>query len=177
MGGVKIDTKGETSIPNLYAVGEAGCTSLHGANRLASNSLLECVVLAYNLGQYLKEKDLTVEETEISTPEREVKAYPNVEELKLKLKDTMWENAGILRTEQSLNKALGDIKELEKGFDIYAKYKGFSEYEFRNMLIVAKTIVKSALARKESRGGHYRVDYPKTLSDAQHSTLTIGDLK
>jgi L-aspartate oxidase len=177
MGGVRINTKGQTTIPNLYVVGEAGCSSLHGANRLASNSLLECVVLAYNLANHLKDKDLKVQESEILTPEKEVKTYLNIAELQNKLKDTMWENAGILRSEQSLNKALDDIKEIEKEFDIYAKYQYAYEYELRNMLIVAKSIVKAALARKESRGGHFRTDYPKTSDDAKHSVLTIGDLK
>jgi L-aspartate oxidase len=158
-------------------VGEAGCSSLHGANLLASNSLLECVVLAYNLANHLKDKDLKVQESEILTPEKEVKTYLNIAELQNKLKDTMWENAGILRSEQSLNKALDDIKEIEKEFDIYAKYQYAYEYELRNMLIVAKSIVKAALARKESRGGHFRTDYPKTSDDAKHSVLTIGDLK
>lgn len=177
MGGVKIDTKGATSIKNLYAVGEVGCSSLHGANRLASNSLLECVVLAYNLARHLETMDLQNCEDFTSDIEKETKSYENIPELKQKLKNTMWENSGIIRDEHSLMTALSDIKCIEGQFDIYAKYFSWESYELRNMLLVSKAIVKSALDRKESRGGHFRQDYPQTLPEAEHSYLTIGDLR
>ncbi len=176
MGGVKIDTSGLTSIENLYAVGEVGCSSLHGANRLASNSLLECVVLAYNLAKYLKDKDLESKENVHFEPKKEFKHYENVEELKQQLKITMWKNAGIVRAEKTLLEALSEIKKLQESFDINAKYKTAQEYEFRNMLLISKAIVKTALRRKESRGGHFREDYPQALEEAKHSYLTIGDL-
>jgi len=177
MGGVKTDTKGCTSIPNLYAIGEAGCTSLHGANRLASNSLLECVVLAYNLANHLKDKNLISEENINFDTQREIKTYENLPELNQKLKETMWKNAGIIRSEKSLKMAKTDIKNLEHEFDVYAKYTQKEAYEFRNMLLVAKAITKAALAREESRGGHFREDFPETLDEAKHSYLTIGDLR
>lgn len=177
MGGIKVDTKGHSSIKNLYAIGEAGCTSLHGANRLASNSLLECVVLAYNLAEYLKNQDFSKEENFDFDSVKEIKTYNNLSELTHKLKTTMWNNVGIIRSEESLQTALLDIKKLEKEFDIYAKYNEKEAYEFRNMLLISKVIVKSALGRKESRGGHYREDFPQTLSKAEHSYFTMGDLR
>lgn len=177
MGGVKIDIDGLTTIKNLYAIGEVGCSSLHGANRLASNSLLECVVLAYNLARHMKDQDLEGIENINFEPKKEIKYYENVEELKQKLKLFMWENAGIVRSEKTLKEALSEIKKLEEVFDSNAKYDNAQEYEFRNMLIVAKAVVQMALERKESRGGHYREDYPQTSDEAKHSYLTIGDLK
>lgn len=176
MGGVRIDVNGLTSIKNLYAIGEVGCSSLHGANRLASNSLLECVVLAYNLAKYLQDKDLEKLENINFETKREVKHYENTQNLKQKLQSTMWKNAGILRSEQTLLEAVSEIKKLQDSFDIRAKYDDVQEYEFRNMLLVAEVIVKTALNRKESRGGHYREDYPQTLDEAKHSYLTMGDL-
>lgn len=177
MGGIKVDTKGCSSVKNLYAIGEAGCTSLHGANRLASNSLLECVVLAHNLAEYLKSQNFLNEKTINFDSTKEIKIYDNLSELTQKLKNTMWENVSIVRNEKSLKLAISDIKNLEHDFDIYAKYTQKEAYEFRNMLLVAKAITKAALARKESRGGHFREDFPQTLDDAQHSYLTIGDLR
>ncbi|MEI8377767.1 MAG: L-aspartate oxidase, partial [bacterium] len=176
MGGVKIDINGLTSIKNLYAVGEVGCSSLHGANRLASNSLLECVVLAYNLAKYLQDKDLESLENVNFEPKREFKHYENLKDLKQQLKSIMWKNAGILRSKNTLQEALLGIEKLKEKFDINAKYQNTQEYEFRNMLLVAKAIAKTALERKESRGGHFRDDYPQTFTEAKHSYLTIGDL-
>lgn len=177
MGGIKVDTKGCSNIKNLYAIGEAGCTSLHGANRLASNSLLECVVLAYNLAEYLKCQEISDEKSTNFDSVKEVKTFDNLSELSQKLKKTMWENVGIIRSEKSLETALLDIKNLEHEFDIYAKYTQKEAYEFRNMLLISKAITKSALDRKESRGGHFREDFPQTLDKAEHSYLTIGDLR
>jgi len=176
MGGIKIDINGLTSIKNLYAVGEVGCSSLHGANRLASNSLLECVVLAYNLAKYLQNQNLGNLENINFEIKREVKHYENTQELKQKLQTIMWNNAGILRNEKTLQEALLSIKKFQDSFDINAKYDDANEYEFRNMLLVAEAIVKTALDRKESRGGHFREDYPQSLAKAEHSYLTIGDL-
>lgn len=176
MGGVKIDINGLTSIKNLYAIGEVGCSSLHGANRLASNSLLECVVLAYNLAKYLQNKDLESLENIKFEPKKEIKHCKNIDEMEQNLKSIMWENAGIVRTEKTLREALLEIKKLHYSVDINAKYENPYEYEFRNMLLVANVILKTAIERKESRGGHFREDFPKMIDEAKHSYLTIGDL-
>jgi len=177
MGGVKIDTSGLTSVKNLYAVGEVACSSLHGANRLASNSLLECVVLAYNLAKYLRNIDLESKENVNFEPKKEIIHFENINELQQQLKSIMWKKAGILRTAKTMEEALSQIENLQKDFDVNAKYENAQEYEFRNMLLISKAILKTALSRKESRGGHFREDYPHALEEAKHSYLTIGDLK
>ncbi len=174
MGGVKTNIKGETSVKNLYAIGEAASTGLHGANRLASNSLLECVVCAYSVSENLKN----------STPIE--KAYPlikhyenqttnssvNVKSLKSDLQDLMWTGAGIYRSEQSLNIAKEGLNKISKEFNREDFCNTKEEYELRNMLIVSKLIVDSALNRKESRGAHYRLDYLNTSEKCQHSIIS-----
>lgn len=176
MGGIKIDLNGQTSIKNLYAIGETGCSGLHGANRLASNSLLECVVLAYNLAKHLLSKDLD-EPRELFVPlKKPVKSYADIDTKKQQLRKIMWENAGIIRSKESLEYAFNKIMEFEENFDIYSKYDTIEQYEFRNMLLVSKAIVQSAYQRKESRGGHYRSDYPETFVEAIHSYSSIRDV-
>lgn len=180
MGGVKTNLKGETSIKGLYAIGEVSSTGLHGGNRLASNSLLECVVCAYEVAEFLRNSDLSfdipknekfdkiISKYEISN----VKNKIDVQNLKSKLKDLMWNNVGIYRNEKSLNDAINGLNELEKEFPKQDKYLSKEEYEFKNMLISARLIVKSAIRRKESRGAHYRTDYLETNEVCEHSILS-----
>lgn len=173
MGGVKIDLNCETTIKNLYAIGEVASSGLHGANRLASNSLLECVVCAYKLAEFIKnnyQNDEFLLKNDEKIPnfaqfckKNDLNFYVN------QLKNLMWENVGIFRCEKSLNEALAQINIFESKFDIDAKFSTKEEYEFRNMLIVSKLIVLSALKRKESRGAHYRTDYLQTDKIAKHS--------
>ena len=179
MGGVKSTVDGKTSIKGLYAIGEVASTGLHGANRLASNSLLECVVCAYELADYLtfanletpKKIDDSILETikiysaPLSEANYDIKSYRD------KLKDTMWNNVGIIRSEETLNKALKEINLLKDEFKRTRKCLNKDEYEFRNLLTCAEMIVNSALERKESRGAHSRSDY-KNLNDvAEHTTI------
>lgn len=180
MGGVKTNLKGETSIKGLYAIGEVSSTGLHGGNRLASNSLLECVVCAYEVAEFLRNSDLSfdipkngkfdkiISKYEISNVENKI----DVQNLKSKLKDLMWNNVGIYRNEKSLNDAINGLNELEKEFPKQDKYLSKEEYEFKNMLISARLIVKSAIRRKESRGAHYRTDYLETNEVCEHSILS-----
>lgn len=180
MGGVKTNLKGETSIKGLYAIGEVSSTGLHGGNRLASNSLLECVVCAYEVAEFLRNSDLSFDIPKNGKFDKIISKYetPNVENkidvqnLKSKLKDLMWNNVGIYRNEKSLNDTINGLNELEKEFPKQDKYLSKEEYEFKNMLISARLIVKSAIRRKESRGAHYRTDYLETNEVCEHSILS-----
>ena len=174
MGGIETNLNGETSIKNLFAIGECASTGLHGANRLASNSLLECAVCAYKTAAYLKNNNSLYQcEREEFQSEHNVEVKNSdeslIEDLKSKLKTTMWQNVGIYRNEESLNKALKDIKQIEQEFNKPDYCANIGEYELRNMIIVAKLVIKSALQRKESRGAHYRTDFLQTNTIAKHS--------
>lgn len=173
MGGVLVNVDCETSIKNLYAIGEVSSTGLHGANRLASNSLLECVVCAHKVAEVVAAKSkhnimsISANSKKIALNGENI---PKLNMYKQQLKDTMWENVGIFRCEETLQKALETIENIEKEFPVDAQvYSLKAEYEFRNMLIVAKLIVMCAINRKESRGAHYRTDFPQTNSFAKHS--------
>ena len=186
MGGIKTNLKGETSIKGLYAIGEVSSTGLHGGNRLASNSLLECVVCAYEVAEFLKDvKNSENNDIEILKNDETFKSvldkYENndsknlnvidVKTLKSELQNIMWENVGIYRSEESLTNALNEILSLKmqlKNKDICLSK---DEYEYRNMIITAELIVRSALRRKESRGAHYRVDYLSANDVCEHSML------
>ncbi len=180
MGGIKTDiTNAKTSLDGLYAIGEVACTGLHGANRLASNSLLECVVSAYELADYLSFANLEVSDIIDDSILETIKLYENtdeyyevdVEKMKKELQQTMWDFVGIERTKDEMKKALDVISKLEKEFKYKDKCSNFKEYEFRNLLCVSKIITTLALQRCESRGGHYRKDYPDLLPEAKHSSL------
>lgn len=170
MGGIKTSVDGTTSIRHLYAIGEAGCTSLHGANRLASNSLLECVVTAFELVNTLSFENLQVsdviDDSILSTiknyaPEDEPEvADCDVNELINRLKDTMWKNVGIIRDENSLLQALSDLKKISEEFGRNRFCTSAEEFELRNLLHVALVITNMALKRKESIGAHFRSDSP-----------------
>lgn len=182
MGGIKTGVNGETSLEGLFAVGEAGCTSFHGANRLASNSLLECVVVASELAENLAKQEASVDSTSdcrinclISQYERNHFGFKqDIAGFKVELRNVMWEKAGIIRNEEGLNRALSVINSLKLDFNQEYKCRNAEEYEFRNLLTVAGLIVRSAISRKESRGGHFRVDYPETAQEAVNSYLQEG---
>lgn len=183
MGGIKTDIEGRTSINGLFAIGEVSSTGLHGGNRLASNSLLECVVCAYEVGNYLKKEYLNapkqIDETIKAIIDKYSKEFDaktvDVDVLKNELKEVMWNCVGILRDEQSLMSGLGKLHELSNKFPRTDKCLTKAEYEFRNMLITAKLITISAINRKESRGAHYRTDYLKTNETSEHSTFTKNE--
>ena len=184
MGGIKTNLQGETSINGLYAIGETASTGLHGGNRLASNSLLECVVCAYSVAKYLKTLNLKTPKQIDEKIKSEIDKYLNedlimdeidVTTLKTQLKDIMWDYVGILRDEKSLTKALDSINTLKNNFPRESKCLTEGEYEYRNMLTVAKIIVSCAIKRKESRGAHYRNDYPEMTDKCMHSIITKED--
>ena len=169
MGGIKIDINSATSIKNLYAIGECSSSGLHGANRLASNSLLECGVFAHNLSEKLlkenlqppKKHDIKVKNTidkylEINTPMDN--QIDELNEIYSTIKTTMTNNAGIYRDENSLNKALVTLSELQTKFNKIPTLNYKLYYEVKNMLIVSYNVALFALNRKNSIGAHYRAD-------------------
>jgi L-aspartate oxidase len=167
-GGVVSDVIGRTDLPGLYAVGETACTGLHGANRLASNSLLECVVIGRScavdiLAQAAQENPALPEwdESRVEDADEQVVISHNWDELRL----TMWNYVGIVRTTRRLERAQHRIRLLRKETDeYYANFRISRDLlELRNLLECAELIVRSALRRHESRGLHYSRDYPNTL--------------
>lgn len=184
MGGIKTNLKGETSVSGLYAIGETASTGLHGGNRLASNSLLECVVCAYSVAEYLKSIDLKTPKQfgegiklilDRYSDEDAVLDEIDVKSLKHKLQDIMWDYVGILRSESSLSQAIEKLAILKNEFAREYKCLNREEYEFRNMLVVSQLIASFALSRKESRGAHFRTDYKETNEECIHSCITKKD--
>jgi len=158
-GGTKTNEYGETNIRNLLAFGECACTEVHGANRLASNSLLESVVFS-SLGAIKARKLL---KSKIESPNLEEKRFSQgqkTEDWETKLRKTMWDKVGIVRNANDLKLALKTIKQLEKKVD--STGANVQSLELKNMVLVGKLITTAALARKESRGTHYREDHPAT---------------
>lgn len=179
MGGVKTYLDGRTSVRGLFAIGEVASTGLHGANRLASNSLLECVVCAYELAEYLKDYNFDFDnnideklQNNLQKYERELGfAQYDVDTLKSELQNIMWENVSILRREESLKRAKSQIAKMKEHFLRDLKCLNIQEYELKNMFLVADLIVDAAIWRKESRGAHYRTDFMSTFDIAEHSLL------
>ena len=165
-GGVVTDPDGRTELPGLWAVGEVGCTGLHGANRLASNSLLEALVVAHRAGRGVTgekkrepEKDIPAWESgSAQDPDELVVIYHNWREIR----QLMWDYVGIVRTTKRLRRAASRLRSLsEEVRDYYWNYKMSCDLiELRNLVLVASLIVDSALSRHESRGLHYTRDYP-----------------
>jgi len=183
MGGIKTNIEGKTSIRGLYAIGEVASTGLHGANRLASNSLLECVVSAYELAKDLNAENLTppkqIDETIKKTVDKYSEAVEyieyDLEELKSELQNIMWDYVGILRSENSLKTADEKLQVLKSKFPTDAACTTKEEYELKNMLTVAQLIINSAQKRKESRGAHFRTDYQVTKDVAEHNCIIKGE--
>lgn len=183
MGGIKTTLDGRTSIRGLYAIGECASTGLHGANRLASNSLLECVVCAHELANFLSFTSLIPPKKIDESIMGKIDLYTSpisdetfdVSKLKSELKDIMWKYAGILRDENSLLKGLDEIYNLKSKFRRGIKCLNKNEYELRNMICISQLIIKSALKRDESRGAHFRLDFPKTKEIGVHNCMIKGE--
>jgi L-aspartate oxidase len=164
-GGIKTNEYGETTLANLLAFGECACTEVHGANRLASNSLLESVVFtslgAQKAKRYLK--------NEIGAPPQQKEtAFSNIEnqefkDIRAELRKAMWGYVGIIRTEENMNLMLRKLEQLNRRLDALGGNGVNTRFlELKNMVTVARLITKAAHTRKESRGTHYREDYPTT---------------
>ncbi len=180
-GGVMVNKTGETDIPGLFAIGETSFTGLHGANRMASNSLLECFVIAFSAAEQIKAEidsiDLINEiepwdESRVTDSDDEVLVSHNWDEIRR----FMWDFVGIVRNSKRLNRAQRRIRLLrEEVRDYYVTHKVTNDnLELRNLALVSELIINCAIARKESRGLHFTLDYPEL---SEHAVDTILDPK
>ena len=167
MGGIKTDEYGRTRIEGFYACGEAACNGIHGANRLASNSLLEGLVFGRRIGL---EASRIILNRKTRSAVKSVRAEPtayqngsgfNTEEIKKRLKEIMTHNVGIIRSKEKLNYALDQVREMKKQIE-GRRLVSIEQWELANMLTLFELVIKSALIRTESRGAHFRTDYPYT---------------
>ncbi len=179
-GGVMTDSHARTDIPGLYAIGEVACTGLHGANRMASNSLLECLVFAERANRDIREQIGHIpdpgiipewDESQVTDSDEEVVISHNWDELR----HFMWDYVGIVRTTKRLERAMNRLELLKIEIaEYYGQFRVTSDLlELRNLVIVAELIIRSALERKESRGLHFTKDYPETIQtgSAQNTIL------
>ena len=171
-GGVMTDIDGRTSLENLYAVGEVAYSGLHGANRMASNSLLECLVFSQAAAKHIAAEIDTGrnlpqlkrwDESQVTDSDEDIVVAHNWDELRR----FMWDYVGIVRTNKRLERALHRTELLKSEInEYYGNYKVSADLlELRNLVVVAELIIRSALARKESRGLHFTLDYSETSAD------------
>ena len=176
-GGVVVDQYGATDVKGLYVIGETACTGLHGANRMASNSLLECFVYASSAAQHMSK----------NLPDIVLGRLPTWDDSRVRMSDEavviqhswhalrrlMWDYVGIVRTNRRLKRAANHISVLEQEVEeYYASFTITKELlELRNLTLVSKLTVDSARSRKESRGLHFNSDYPSMLSDGRDTVL------
>ena len=176
-GGIMVDKRSATDVKNLFAVGETSFTGLHGANRMASNSLLECIVYAQAAAESILSTIDTTEwqkapkiwdETQVTDSDEDVVISHNWDELRR----FMWDYVGIVRTSKRLERAQHRAQLLRKEItEYYGNYKVTNDLiELRNLTLVAELIIDSALRRKESRGLHYTLDY-KSENRFAHDTV------
>ncbi|MBB5055770.1 L-aspartate oxidase [Granulicella aggregans] len=174
MGGIKTDVDGRTSLPGLFAAGEAACTGVHGANRLASNSLLEGLVFGALAAEAMMQEEGIRDQGEVALAEPLVELdTAKVEAWISDVRKIMWEDAGLLREAEGLKRAETRLDALVRGIP-----RGYSRraVEARSLFTVAFVIVASALGREESRGAHYRNDFPQRDAVGLHSVMEKGKL-
>jgi L-aspartate oxidase len=176
-GGIVCDLDGRTDIPGLYVAGEASCSGLHGANRLASNSLLECLVFARAAVDHMLSRPVTAlptlppwDESRVTDADEEVVISHNWDELRR----FMWDYVGIVRTTKRLKRARHRIRLLMREIDeFYENFRVSHDLiELRNLVVTADLIVRCAMRRKESRGLHYSRDFPRMLPRAKNTVLS-----
>lgn len=181
-GGVMVDDYGRTDVDGLYAIGEVSYTGLHGANRMASNSLLECLVYGWSAAEDITRRMPYAhgvsmlppwDESRVENPDERVVIQHNWHELRL----FMWDYVGIVRTTKRLERALRRINMLQQEIDEYYAHFRVSNnlLELRNLVQVAELIVRCAIMRKESRGLHFTLDYPELLTHSGPSILSPGN--
>jgi len=181
-GGLITDISGQTDVENLYAIGEVACTGMHGANRVASNSLLECLVFADAASAHIKNKINTVADFQETPQWDESQVTQSTEDILIshgwdELRRLMWDFVGIVRTTQRLKQAQDRINLLAcEVEEYYKKFKINNDLiELRNLILVADLIVKSALWRKESRGLHYMLEHPEQHKNYRRDTILIPE--
>jgi L-aspartate oxidase len=177
-GGIVVNTKGQTDLRNLYAIGESAFTGLHGANRMASNSLLECLVYAQAAASEINHLNDNISQPDFVRPWDESQVEYSDENVVIshnwdELRRFMWDYVGIVRTDKRLQRAQHRIHLLQKEIqEYYSNYKvGRDLLELRNLATVAELIIRCALQRKESRGLHYTLDYPNLAPIAKDTIL------
>ncbi len=160
MGGAKTDLWGRTSIRGLYAAGEVACTGVHGANRLASNSLLEGLVFGARAGMVMLDdlKGENISERKIGTLQSVAFNEKDAKEIMRAVRECAWKRVGIIRERENLERAFDELGALDSKLD--SRMMSRKGLEARNVFIAAKLIAQAALKREESRGGHYRADFP-----------------
>ncbi len=193
MGGVATDTYGRSSIPGLFVIGEAACTGAHGANRLASNSLLETVVFAERAVQSLLaagsklaaewptdapaerwQDSGTLAELRIPVASRGTHSGEEQEVVdRVELQTLLWDSVGLARTEPALFAAIGQLNSWRPAS---LEHRVFSDWEDANLLELARVVTASARAREESRGAHFRLDYPATVADANRPVTVVREV-
>ncbi|MHB8481933.1 MAG: L-aspartate oxidase [Nitrospiria bacterium] len=179
MGGIQTDLKGRTLIKGLYAAGEVACTGVHGANRLASNSLLEGLVFGTRAGQQILKSSKKIKKTGFNQKavDRQFKGFLKslplsadaLDRVSFFCKRIMWKNAGIIRNGKGLSEAYSQLKKWE--CQLLSPCFHRKAMEVKNMVTVSLLVVKTALDREESLGAHFRSDYPVPCSRKKHSFL------
>jgi L-aspartate oxidase len=175
MGGVRTGIDGRSSLPRLYAAGEAACTGVHGANRLASNSLLEGLVFGARAADRMLEEGESTARGDDEAPD--LAPWPSpIDDLRTRLQKMMWLKAGLLRDGEGLRSAADELAAMR---DHLPSAIERSAIELRNLHSVAERIVQSAIAREESRGAHFRNDFPARddLHFQKHSDVRSGELR
>jgi len=177
MGGVRTDLDGRASIPGLYAAGEVACTGVHGANRLASNSLLEGLVYGARAARTMRDEIRSVQPPSAIAPQNSVQrngSSLDIEKFIQKVQFLMWQNVAVVRDGKLLRQTLGELTSMQTDT---LKASDRRAHEAANILQTGILITRSALAREESRGAHYRLDYPvkNDRKFAKHSVVR-GDM-
>jgi L-aspartate oxidase len=178
-GGIMVDKDGRTDVNQLYAIGEASSTGLHGANRMASNSLLECIVYGHDSAKDINAQLASIpeppeapqwDESQVTDSDEDVVLSHNWDELRR----FMWDYVGIVRTNKRLQRAKHRVDLLHQEIlDYYSNYSVSNDLlELRNLVTVADLIICSAIQRRESRGLHYTLDYPNTEAEPRDTILT-----
>ena len=177
-GGVVVDTRGRTDLAGLYAIGETSFTGLHGANRMASNSLLECIVYAESAARHIAQTLQQTRAPDAAPPWDESQVTDSDEDVVIshnwdELRRFMWDYVGIVRTDKRLQRAQHRVQLLQAEIaEYYGNYKVSNDLlELRNLAMVAQLMIQCAISRKESRGLHFTLDYPDQLPEAKNTVL------